>query len=211
MAVRVLIAHDHLVVRRGLGSLLAARPDFLICAEAENGRDAVDLAIKHEPDVALIDVSLPIVNGLAVTRQIRQRSPLTEVLVFTLYEDEEMILEALRAGARGYLHKSEVGERLVRAVATLARHRPFLPGAVSATLLNDLNSVETRQAPVLTPREREIVKLIAQGKSNKMVGRALGISVKTVEAHRAAAMHKLSLHSTAALVRYAIRNRLAVA
>jgi DNA-binding NarL/FixJ family response regulator len=208
MAVRVLICDDHVIVRRGLCALLAARTDFLICAEAKDGREAVDLAIKHKPDVAVIDISLPVLNGIEVTRQIRQRSPHTEVLVFTLYDDEEMIGQALRAGARGYLHKSEGGEQLLTAIATLARHRPFFSSAVSETLLNGLNAGPKEHVAVLTPREREVVQLIAEGNSNKMVARALDISVKTVETHRASAMRKLSLDSTAALVRYAVRKRL---
>jgi DNA-binding NarL/FixJ family response regulator len=208
MAVRVLIVDDHVVVRRGIRAMLESRTDFLICAEANSGREGVDLAIQHKPDIAVVDVSLPILNGIEVTRQIRKHSPLTEVLIFTMYDDETMIGEALRAGARGYLHKAEAGEQLLNAIATLARRRPFFTGAVSQALLNHLNSRKTGPAPVLTAREREVVQLIAEGSSNKAVGRALGISVKTVETHRAAAMRKLSLNSTAGLVRYALRNRI---
>jgi DNA-binding NarL/FixJ family response regulator len=207
--VRVLIADDHVTVRRGLRALLGTRNDFIICAEAETGREAVDLAIQYKPDIAVVDVSLPILNGIEVTRQIRQNSPLTEVLVFTMHDSDELISEVLHAGARGYLLKSESGEQLVNALAALARHRPFFSSAVSETLLNNLTSGRPAHAPVLTPREREIVQLVAEGNSNKMIGRSLDISIKTVETHRSAAMRKLSLNSTAGLVRYALRNNLA--
>jgi DNA-binding NarL/FixJ family response regulator len=208
MAVRVLIVDDHVVVRRGMQAMLEGRTDFLICAEASSGREGVDLAIQHKPDIAVVDVSLPGLNGVEVTRQIRKHSPLTEVLIFTMYDDETMIGEALRAGARGYLHKAEAGEQLLTALATLARRRPFFTGAVSEALLNQLNSGKTEIPRLLTGREREVVQLIAEGSGNKNVAKALEISVKTVETHRASAMRKLSLNSTAGLVRYAIRNRM---
>src|SRR4051812_36366427 len=205
---RVLVVDDHAVVRRGIRALLEDGPHFRVCAEANNGRQAVELAVQHKPDAAVVDVSLPVLNGIEVIRQIRRASPLTEVLAFTLYDDEEMIGEALRAGARGYLHKSEAGEQLVDAVSTLAQRRPFFSNAVSETLLHQFNSGVPGHAQALTGREREVVQLIAEGNSNKMVARALDITVKTVETHRATAMRKLSLGSTAALVRYAIRARL---
>jgi DNA-binding NarL/FixJ family response regulator len=208
MAVRIMIADDHVIVRRGLQALLAMRSDFIVCAEAQDGRQAVEAALQHKPDVAIIDVSLPFLNGIEVTRQIRRGSPLTEVLVFTMHDNEELIGEALRAGARGYILKSEAEEQVIKAVETLARRRPFFSSNVSETLLETFNSGATIHPIGLTPREREIVQLIAEGNSNKMVARALDISVKTVETHRAAAMRKLSLDSTAALVRYALRNRL---
>src|SRR3954454_13387175 len=186
--VQVLIADDHVTVRRGLRALLGTRNDFIICAEAETGREAVDLAIQHKPDIAVVDVSLPILNGIEVTRQIRQNSPLTEVLVFTMHDSDELISEILHAGARGYLLKSESGEQLVNALAALARHRPFFSSAVSETLLTKFNGKEKGHVAVLTPREREVVQLIAEGNSNKMIARALDISVKTVESHRSTTM-----------------------
>src|SRR3954463_15968629 len=138
--VRVLIADDHVTVRRGLRALLGTRNDFIICAEAETGREAVDLAIQHKPDIAVVDVSLPILNGIEVTRRIRQNSPLTEVLVFTMHDSDELISEVLHAGARGYLLKSESDEQILDAVGMLARHRPYFSSRVSETMLDKFNS-----------------------------------------------------------------------
>src|SRR3954447_2152674 len=135
MTVRILIADDHLIVRRGFRAMLEAHTDFVICAEAGDGRAAVDLAIAHKPDIAVIDVTLPILSGIEVTRQIRRSLPLTEVLVLTMHDSDELISEALRAGARGYLLKTEAAEQMVDAVAALARHRPFFSSRVSETLL----------------------------------------------------------------------------
>jgi len=207
MVVRILIADDHEIVRRGLRALLETRTDFTICAEAADGRQAVDLAIKQKPDIAILDVSLPLLNGIEATRQIRRSSPLTEVLVLTMHESEELIREALSAGARGYLLKSEADEQIVSAVGSLTRHRPFFSSHVSETMLASFNSGTTGNPSGLTPREREIVQLIAEGNSNKKIARALEISVKTVETHRSASMRKLSIRSTAELVRYALRNK----
>jgi len=205
MVVRILIADDHEIVRRGLRALLETRDDLVVCAEAQDGREAVDLAIKHKPDVAVLDVSLPTLNGIEATRQIRRDSPRTEVLVFTMHNSDELISEVLHAGARGYLLKTEADEQIFNAVSALARHRPFFSNQVSETLLDKFNSGVTTG---LTPREREIVQLIAEGSSNKMIARTLDISVKTVETHRSASMRKLSIRSTAQLVRYAVRNKL---
>jgi DNA-binding NarL/FixJ family response regulator len=208
MAVRILLADDHVIVRRGLRALLETHPDFIVCAEAGDGRDAVELAVKHKPDIAVLDVSLPILNGIEATRQIRRSSPATEVLVFTMHDSDELISEVLHAGARGYLLKSEADDQVINAVKTLVRHRPFFSSQVSETLLDKFNSGATSQSNLLTGREREIVQLIAEGNSNKKIALLLDISVKTVETHRSAAMRKLGIRSTAELVRYAIRNKL---
>ena len=205
MVVRILIADDHEIVRRGLRALLETRDDLVVCAEAQDGREAVDLAIQHKPDIAVLDVSLPTLNGIEATRQIRRDSPHTEVLVFTMHNSDELISEVLHAGARGYLLKTEADEQIFNAVSALARHRPFFSNQVSETLLDKFNSGVTTG---LTPREREIVQLIAEGSSNKMIARTLDISVKTVETHRSASVRKLSIRSTAQLVRYAVRNKL---
>ena len=208
MAVNILLADDHVVVRRGLRSLLETRHDFTVCAEASDGREAVELALKHKPDIAVLDVSLPILNGIEATRQIRRNSATTEVLIFTMHDNDELISEVLHAGARGYLLKSEADDQIINAVSTLVRHRPYFSSQVSETLLDKFNSGATGLSNALTAREREIVQLIAEGNSNKRIALLLDISVKTVETHRSAAMRKLSIRSTAELVRYAVRNKL---
>jgi DNA-binding NarL/FixJ family response regulator len=209
--VRILLADDHAVVRRGLRALLEARQDFEVCAEASNGREAVELALHHKPDVAVLDISLPIMNGIEATRQIRKEAPGTEVMIFTLHDRESEIRDVLHAGARGYVLKSEADEQIVRAVESLARHHAYFSDHVSETLLD--NFVEQAGAATnisLTAREREVVQLIAEGNSNKKIAHLLSISVKTVETHRSASMRKLDIHSTAELVRYAVRHRLVV-
>jgi len=167
--VRILLADDHAVVRRGLRALLEARQDFEVCAEASNGREAVELALQHRPDVAVLDISLPIVNGIEATRQIRKEAPGTEVMIFTLHDRESEIRDVLHAGARGYVLKSEADEQIVRAVEALARHHAYFSDHVSETLLE--NFVEQAGAAsngvALTAREREVVQLIAEGNSNK--------------------------------------------
>lgn len=208
--VRILLADDHAVVRRGLRALLEAHEEFEVCAEASNGRQAVELALEHKPDVAVLDISLTIVNGIEATRQIRREMPATEVMIFTLRENENEIRDVLHAGARGYVLKSEADEQIVRAVETLARHHAFFSDHVSETLLDNFveQSGSGNSGSLLTAREREVVQLIAEGNSNKKIAQLLCISVKTVETHRSASMRKLDIHSTAELVRYAVRHKL---
>jgi DNA-binding NarL/FixJ family response regulator len=208
--VRILLADDHAVVRRGLRALLEAQQDFEVCAEASNGREAVELALQHRPDVAVLDISLTILSGIEATRQIRRDTPATEVMIFTLRENENEIRDVLHAGARGYVLKSEADEQIVRAIETLARHHAFFSDHVSETLLDKLveQSGSSNSASMLTAREREVVQLIAEGNSNKKIAQLLSISVKTVETHRSASMRKLDIHSTAELVRYAVREKL---
>jgi DNA-binding NarL/FixJ family response regulator len=206
--VRILLADDHVVVRRGLRALLEARPDFLICAEASTGREAVELAADCNPDIAILDIALPELNGIDATRQIRRASPTTEVLIFTSHGDEDMIRDAVTAGARGYVLKSESDEQIIKAIATLAQHQAFFSSQVWDIRLDTVAERARNQPNHLTSREREIVQLVAEGNSNKKIAKMLVISVKTVETHRAAAMHKLNIHSTADLVRYAVRNKL---
>jgi len=208
--VRILLADDHSVVRRGLRAVLEARQGFEVCAEASNGREAVELALQHRPDVAVLDIALPEVDGIEATRRIRKEVPETEVMIFTLRDSEDEIREVLHAGARGYVLKSEADEQIVRAVEALARHRAFFSDHVSETLLDKFvgNSGPGGGPTVLTAREREIVQLIAEGNSNKKIAQLLSISIKTVETHRSASMRKLDIHSTAELVRYAVRHRL---
>jgi DNA-binding NarL/FixJ family response regulator len=203
---RILIADDHDVVRSGLRAILDAQEGWVVVAEAANGQEAVERAIETQPDVAILDYSLPLANGAEVTRQLRVRLPKTEVLIFTMHESEDVVLDLLSAGAKGYLLKSDARRFLIAAVDSLAAHKPFFTGKVSEALLETY--LASNRGTILSPRERAVVQLIAEGKSNKVVGNVLAISEKTVESHRAAAMRKLNLDSTAALVRYALRNKL---
>jgi DNA-binding NarL/FixJ family response regulator len=195
-------------VRSGLRSILEAQPDWEVVAEAIDGKEAVAKAVATRPDVAILDYSLPVFNGVEATRQIRARVPQTEVLVFTMHESETLMRELLQAGARGYLLKSDAKQFLITAVQSLAAHKPFFTSRVSETLLESFLTTTEGDRGILTARERTVVQLIAEGRTNKQIASVLNISLKTVETHRAAAMRKLNLTSTAAVVRYAIRNRL---
>ena len=210
---RIVIADDHEVVRRGVRAILESKPGYDVVGEAADGIAVVKLALETKPDVALLDFSMPLLNGLEATRRIRQGSPKTEVLIFTMHDSETVIREVLEAGARGYLLKTDADMQLISAVKALSQHRPFFSSCVSETLLGDYLGKHARRTAsgALTPREREIVQLIAEGNSNKLIGRHLELSVKTVETHRAAAMRKLGASSTADLVRYAIRNHIVAA
>ena len=205
---RLLVADDHEVVRAGVRHILQGHPGWEIVAEAENGKEAVAKAIETKPDVAIVDYSLPLMNGIEVTRQIRSRLQGTEVLIFTMHDSDTLVEQLLNAGARGYLLKSDANKNLVEAVELLVDHKPFFTSKVSAALLNSFLARPGRSELVLTDRERGVVQLIAEGHTNKKIGELLHISLKTVESHRAAAMRKLNLNSSAALVRYAIRNRI---
>ena len=207
---RILLADDHDIVRRGLKDLLEQHVGWQVCAEAANGREAVELALQHRPHVAVIDLSMPELNGLEATRRIRQSLPDTEVLIFTMHESEELIREVLGAGARGYLLKSDAVRQLIPAVESLSQKKPYFAGRVSAVVLDGFLkggqvTLEGPTAERLTSREREVVQLLAEGKSNKQIARLLDLSVKTVETHRTAAMRKLELNSLPDLVRYAVR------
>jgi len=205
---RILLADDHEVVRQGLRRLLETQPGWEVCGEAASGREAVELAKRTKPDVAVLDLSMPGLNGTEAARQILKEQPRTEVLILTMHSSEPMVRAALEAGARGFVLKSDAGRDLVSCVHALIAHKPFLSPGVSGIVMDRyLESVE-EEAPrsSLTPREREVVKLLAEGKSNKEVAAVLEISVKTAEAHRANLMHKLNLSSLSDLVHYAIRN-----
>ena len=209
---RILIADDHEMIRRGLRDMLQEHEGWVVCAEASNGRQAVELAEKCVPNVVLMDLSMPELNGLEATRQIKKELPNTEILIFTVHETEELIRDVLGAGARGYLMKADAARQIVAAVEALAAHKPFFTWKVSKTMLDSYLERSHGNADVasafyhLTPREREIIQLLAEGRSNKGVSSLLGISVKTVETHRAAIMRKLGINSIAELVRYAVRN-----
>ncbi len=208
---RILIVDDHLVVRKGVGALVEGRPDWEVCGDAATGREAVAAAARLKPDIVVMDISMPEMNGLEATRQILKHSPKTEVLILSMHESEQIVRDVLASGARGYVLKSDAGNDLMAALEALRQHRLFFTSKIAETVLRGyLTSpihVERGISPgQLSPREREIVQLLAEGKSNKEVADILGISVKTVETHRARIMGKLDLHSISDLVRYAIRN-----
>lgn len=182
MPLRILIVDDHAIVRRGIRSLLESHEGWEVCGEATTGRDAVEQSRRLRPDVVVMDVSLPELNGLDATRQILKIAPDTEVLILTMHHSEELARDALKAGARGFMLKSDADQNLITAVDALG--------------------------PAVTAREREIIQLVAEGQSNKEVASTLGISVKTIESHRASIMKKLRLRSVSDLVRYAIRNKI---
>ncbi|HEV2566529.1 MAG TPA: response regulator transcription factor [Microvirga sp.] len=205
---RILIADDHDVVRSGLHAILSSQPGWEIVGEAEDGKRAVELAAETQPNVAILDYQLPIMNGIDATREIRAFHPDTEVLIFTMHESEPLVRELLEAGARGYLLKSDARRFLIAAVEALARHQPFFTGRVSEALLSAFLANAHTTGDLLTHRERGVVQLIAEGRTNKEAAQLLGINLKTVETHRAAAMRKIKATSSADLVRYAIRNKL---
>ncbi|MBI2821008.1 MAG: response regulator transcription factor [Acidobacteria bacterium] len=212
--VRILVADDHEVVRHGIRVLLEAEPGWDVCATAVTGREAVRKAEELKPDVVVMDISMPELNGLEATRQIVKLVPRTEVLILTMHDSEDLVREVLDAGARGYVLKSDAGRNLVAAVNALCQHKPFFTSKVSELVLQGYLKRGSRPAAKelprsrLTPREREIVQLLSEGKSNKEIAVALGISVKTAETHRANIMNKLGLHSVTDLVRYAVRNKM---
>ena len=204
---RILIADDHDVVRSGVRSILEAQPGWEVVGEAENGKEAVDRALATRPDIVVLDYALPVMNGIEATRQIRARVPGAEVLIFTMHDTATLVREVLEAGAKGFLLKSDARKFLIAAVESLAAHKPFFTGKVSEALLETYLAKGTA-ASVLTSREKSVVQLIAEGQTNKRIAAVLSISLKTVETHRASALRKLNVDTTAALIRYAIRNKL---
>ena len=211
MPLRILVVDDHAVVRRGVRSLLESRDGWEVCGEATTGRDAVEQSRRLRPDVVVMDLSLPELNGLDATRHILKDAPETEVLVLTMHQSEELARDVLQAGARGYVLKSDADENLIAAVESLRQHKPFLTPTVTEFVLDGYirDGADQDASRRVTAREREIIQLIAEGKSNKNAAAALKISVKTIEAHRANIMRKLHLRSVSDLVRYAIRNKIA--
>jgi DNA-binding NarL/FixJ family response regulator len=204
--VRLLLADDHEVVREGVRSILHSRSAWEVVAEVADGLEAVREAIETSPDVAIVDYSLPLMNGIEVTRQIRSRLEATEVLILTMHDTDNVIEQLLTAGACGYLLKTDANKCLIEAVEHLANHEPYFTGKVAAILLSSFLARPKRTG--ISGRERSVVQLVAEGYTNKEVGELLHIGVKTVESHRSSVMHKLNLSSSAALVRYAIRNRI---
>ena len=209
---RLLIADDHAVVRAGLRALLESRKGWQVCAEAADGRDAVEKATKHKPDVIILDIGMPLLNGVEAARRIRKALPQSEILILTMHESDELVQQVVEAGARGYILKDEADRVLHAAIDALRQHKPYFSTRVSEAA----DTAEPRgngdsgrvSRSRLTSREREILQLLAEGKSNKEVATLLNISVNTVEAHRANIMLKLDFHSLADLVMYAVRNRI---
>ena len=204
---RILIADDHETVRAGLRALLEERPGWEVVAEAHDGAEAVAGAVEKRPDVAIVDYSMPFMTGVEVARRIRQHPLATEILISTMHDSNSLALQAFQAGARAFLLKSDANKTLMAAVESLIVHKPFYKGAFSSEL-NGMLTGKRDPNQVLSPREKAIVKLVAEGHSNKGVSAILNISIKTTETHRAAAMRKLGINSTAALVRYAVRANL---
>ena len=214
-SVRILIADDHELIRRGLVSALADRTEWSIVAEACNGRQACELAARLTPEIAVLDLTMPELNGLDATREIRVSTPKTRILIVTAHESEQLIREVLDAGAMGYVLKSDAGQVLVQAVEALLDERPFFTSKIARLVLDGyLRSGEDSGAPAtgaLSARERHILQLLAEGNNNKEVARALQLSVKTVETHRSNIMRKMEFDSLPDLVRYAIRNKIVYA
>lgn len=207
---RILVADDHQVVRTGLRALLESKAGWQVCAEAANGREAVEKAGALQPDVAVLDIGMPLLNGVDATRQIRKVSPKTEILILTMHDSEHMIQGVLDAGAHGYILKDDADRNLLAAVESLRKHKPYLSSRLSSTAAAAQPNTDGIERPArrLTPREREIVQLLAEGKSNKEIATYLNISVKTAETHRANIMLKMNFHSVTELVRYAVKNKI---
>jgi len=211
---RILVADDHEIVRRGLVALIKSRTDWEICAEADNGRLAVEKARELKPDIAVLDIGMPLLNGLEATRQILKDNPGMRVLVLTISDAEQLMREVLDAGARGFLLKSDAARDLIAAVEALQHNKTFFTARVAQMVLSgylgrtNAPSVHEPTLPNLTAREREVVQLLAEGKSTKEVAAELALSVKTAETHRSNIMRKLGLHSVSELVLYAVRNNI---
>ncbi|HEX4997664.1 MAG TPA: response regulator transcription factor [Terriglobia bacterium] len=209
---RILIADDHAIVRRGLRALALSQRAWEVCGEAQNGREAVEMSATLKPDVAILDIGMPELNGLDAARQILRNDPRVEILILTMHQSEEVVREVLKAGARGYVLKSDADENLVKAIEALLQHKPFFTSDITdvilANYLDNGNEPVAPARPRVTTREREVIQLLCEGKSNKEVAAAFDISVRTVETHRATIMHKLGLTSLSDLVRYAIRNKI---
>lgn len=211
---RILIADDHEMIRQGLRKVLEENHGWTVCGEAVTGREAVTKAGELKPDVVVLDIGMPELNGLEATRQIRRALPNTEVLILTMHDSERLAREALAAGARGFVLKTDLGDTLLTAVAHLSLHQPFFTSKVTALVLDgflnpeQMDAAEGKDRCRVTPREREIIQLLADGKTSKEVATALGITTSTCETHRHNIMRKLNLRSVSELVRYAIREHI---
>lgn len=208
---KILLADDHALVRAGIRALLQTLSGVTVVAETGDGREALELIVRHAPDVALLDVTMPGLNGLEVAERVTRQSPRTAVLILSMHANEAYVAQALRAGVRGYLLKDAAAAELEAALRAVSRGETFLSPAVSRQVVNlflTRSSVEPSALAVLTPRQREILQLIAEGHSTKEIASLLDLSVKTIEAHRATLMDRLNIHDVPGLVRFAIRSGL---
>ena len=213
MPIRILLADDHTVVRDGLRALLEKQPDMAVVAEAADGRESVQMAEEQAPDVVVMDIAMPNMNGIEATRRILAANPKTAVVILSMHQDESYVLRSLKAGAKGYLLKDSPREDVLEAIRAAATGRSFLTRKVSGMLQEDyVRELQSKgledSYELLTSREREILQLLAEGKANKEVANLLNISLTTVETHRGHILQKLSLHSTADLILYAVRKRI---
>lgn len=207
MPIRVILADDHVVVRQGLKGLLE-REEIQVVGEGSDGQEAINLAAKLLPDVAVIDIGMPILNGLEAAREVRKASPKTKAILLTRHDEDQYVTEALRAGVKGYVLKNQAATDLVHAIHQVCRGAIYLSPSVSRAVVDAYLSKEEVSPDPLSARERQVIQLIVEGKSTREVAILLGISVKTAESHRARLMQKLDIHETAGLVRYAIRRGL---
>lgn len=211
---RILVADDHEIVRRGLKKVLSSRPGWTVCAEAATGREAIAMAAQHRPDIVVMDISMPGLNGLEATRKIRKLLPKAGVVVLSLHYSDQLVREIVDAGARAYVLKSDATHDLLAAIEALATRRSYFTSGAARILIDGFcnQGSEAKSGTLmrhrLSSREREIVQLLAEGKSSKEVAVALGISVKTAETHRANIMRKLEMHSVSELVRFAVKNQM---
>jgi DNA-binding NarL/FixJ family response regulator len=213
-SLRILLADDHDVMRQGTRALIERQPGWEVCGLASTGREAVAQAAQLKPDIVVIDMAMPELNGLEAAILIKEQQPGTEVVMFTAHEEDDLVRDAFEAGLKSVIFKSEAYECLVEAIQSVSRHQVYFSAKVSEILFSKIierNNIHNEPEQRLTTREREIVRLVAEGKTNKEVADALGISIRTAEGHRAAILRKLNLDSVASLVRYAIRKKLIAA
>ena len=206
---RILVADDHEIVRKGVRNVIESHPGWEVCAEAADGQKALELALSERPDIAILDVSLPSLNGIALARRLHKECPSIRILLFTMHDDDETVTTGLAAGARGYLLKSDSEGHLEAAISALGANRPYFSASVSELLLDAaVNERRKSRLESFTTRELEVAQLIAEGNNNKMIARRLNVSIKTVESHRAAAMRKAGVRTAAEFVRFAIKHNL---
>jgi two-component system, NarL family, response regulator NreC len=206
--IKILLADDHTIVRQGLKLILSAHPDLQVIGEAANGKEAVELAAKLKPDIVLMDVAMPELNGIEATRKMVEANSRLRVLVLSMHKEAVYVREILRAGARGYILKDAIDTELLNAIRSVAGGDGYISPAVSGALLNDYRKDVTDPVDLLSPRERQVLQMIAEGKTNKEIATQLNLSVYTVDSHRGKIMEKLNLHSTGELVRFAIKRGL---